>query len=57
MLTIDKYAYQNRWIAYSPSGKSLFYLIILVLSLTGPVIVQAGLFLCMVPLTLYVVKI
>ncbi|EFS03507.1 cobalt transport protein, partial [Listeria seeligeri FSL S4-171] len=42
MLTIDKYAYQNRWIAYSPSGKSLFYLIILVMSLTGPLIVQAG---------------
>lgn len=57
MLTIDKYAYQNRWIAYSPSAKALFYVAILILALTGPVLVQAILFLCMVPLTLYVVKI
>ncbi|EAG4886045.1 cobalamin biosynthesis protein CbiQ, partial [Listeria monocytogenes] len=57
MLTIDKYAYQNRWIAFSPSAKALFYVAILILALTGPVLVQAILFLCMVPLTLYVVKI
>ncbi|MDT0013380.1 energy-coupling factor ABC transporter transmembrane protein [Listeria cossartiae] len=57
MLTIDKYAYQNRWIAFSPSAKALFYVAVLILALTGPMLVQAILFLCMVPLTLYVVKI
>ncbi len=57
MLTIDKYAYQNRWIAFSPSLKALFYVAILILALTGPVLIQAILFFCMVPLTLYVVKI
>lgn len=56
MLTIDKYAYQNRWIGVSPYIKSSGYVLLMILSLSGPVILQAGIFMLLVPLTIYVVK-
>ncbi|WCF06671.1 energy-coupling factor ABC transporter transmembrane protein [Paenibacillus thiaminolyticus] len=56
MLTIDKYAYHNRWIGVSPCIKISGYMLLLILSLSGPAVLQAAICLLLVPLTMYVAK-
>ncbi|CAH8715477.1 cobalt ECF transporter T component CbiQ [Paenibacillus thiaminolyticus] len=56
MLTIDKYAYHNRWIGVSPYIKTSGYMLLLILSLSGPAVLQAAICLLLVPLTMYVAK-
>ncbi|BFH15251.1 cobalt ECF transporter T component CbiQ [Paenibacillus melissococcoides] len=56
MLTIDKYAYHNRWLGVSPYIKTFGYMLLLMLSLNGSAALQAVICLLLVPLTMYVAK-
>ncbi|WP_374017718.1 cobalt ECF transporter T component CbiQ [Paenibacillus thiaminolyticus] len=56
MLTIDKYAYHNRWIGVPPYIKTSGYMLLLILSLSGSAVLQAAICLLLVPLTMYVAK-
>lgn len=56
MLIIDHYAYQNRWVSYSPIAKLVAYLLLLGVSFTGIPSLQWGIILGLFPLTCYVAR-
>ncbi|WP_165311445.1 cobalt ECF transporter T component CbiQ [Vibrio ziniensis] len=53
MLIIDKYAYQNRWVAVSPSYKWWAYLAVLVTAMMTPIAWQFALFILLSVVTCY----
>ncbi len=57
MFVIDRYAYNNRWLAVPELHKFILYVLLLIISFTGFLPLQILLMGIMIPLTCYVAKI